>query len=116
MAGKNDKLALLRAYLGDDTRQVKEMLELFLENIPNDLKELTLLCEKNDIENARKAAHQMKSSVKFFGLNEVGEILQKMELLSKENPQKNQLKALVTQVNQLMEPELEHLRKELSRL
>ena len=94
MAGKNDKLALLRAYLGDDTRQVKEMLELFLENIPNDLKELTLLCEKNDIENTRKVAHRIKSSVKFFGLNEIGEILQKMEFLSKENTQKNNSKPL----------------------
>ncbi len=116
MAEKKDKLYLLRAYLEDDTQQIKEMLELFLEKIPNDLKELTLLCEKGHVENIRKTAHRVKSSVKLFGLNEVGEILQKMEIISKENSPKNQLITLVTQVNQLMEHELEQFRKELVRL
>jgi HPt (histidine-containing phosphotransfer) domain-containing protein len=113
MTEKTDKLALLRAYLGDDKQQVKEMLELFLENTPNDLKELTLFCKKNDVDNIRKTAHRVKSSVKFFGLIEVGEILQKMEVLSRENQPKNQLAILAKQVNQLMKHELELLRKEL---
>ncbi len=112
MAEKKDKLFLLRAYLGDDTKQIKEMLELFLENIPNDLKELVLFCEKYDVENIRKTAHRLKSSVRLFGLNKVGEILQKMETLSKENSPKNILEALARQVNQLMEHELELLGRE----
>ncbi len=116
MVKKKDKLFLLRAFLGDDTQQIKEMLELFLENIPNDLKELNLYCEKDDVENVRKSAHKLKSSVKLFGLKEVGEILQKMEILSKENPPKSQLKTLMTQVNQLMAHELKLLRKKLIRL
>ncbi|VAW30020.1 hypothetical protein MNBD_BACTEROID07-1734 [hydrothermal vent metagenome] len=113
MAEKTDKLALLRAYLDNDKQQIKEMLELFLENTPNDLKELTLLCEKNDVENIRKTAHRVKSSVKFFGLNEVAEILQEMETISWKNQPKNQLETLVKQVNKLMNHELELLRKEL---
>ncbi len=113
MAKKKDKLFLLRAYLGDDSQQIKEMLELFLENIPNDLKELNLFCEKNDVENIRKTAHRLKSSVRLFGLNQVGEILQKMETLSEENSTKNKLETLARQVNQLMEHELELLGKEL---
>ncbi len=116
MAEKKDKLSLLRDYLDDDTQQIKEMLELFLDNIPNDLKELTLLCEKYDVESIWKAAHRIKSSVKLFGLNDVGEILQKIEILSKENSPKSQLKTLVTQVNQLMDHELKLLRKKLTRL
>jgi len=112
MAEKKDKLFLLRAYLGDDTKQIKEMLELFLENIPNDLKELILFCEKNDIENIRKTAHKLKSSVRLFGLDEVGEILQKMETLSNEGSPKNLPKTLARQVNQLMEHELELLGRE----
>ncbi len=113
MAEKTDKLALLRAYLDDDKQQIKEMLELFLENTPNDLKELTLLCKRNDVENIRKTAHRVKSSVRFFGLSEVGEILQKMEVISQKDQPKNQLKTLVKQVNKLMGHELELLRKEL---
>lgn len=116
MAGKKDKLSLLRAYLDNDNQQIKEMLELFLDNIPNDLKELTLLCEKHDVESIRKMAHRIKSSVKLFGLNEAAEILQEMEILSKENSSKNQLKIMATQVNQLMNHELELLRKRLVRL
>lgn len=113
MAEKTDKLALLRAYLGDDKQQIKEMLELFLESTPNDLKDLVLLCKKNDVENIRRTAHRVKSSVKFFGLNEVGEILQKMEALSQENQSKSQLETMAKQVNQLIGHELELLRKEL---
>jgi HPt (histidine-containing phosphotransfer) domain-containing protein len=116
MTRKNDKLALLRAYLGDDTQQIREMLELFLENIPKDLKELVMFCKKNDVENIRKAAHRAKSSVKFFGFNEVGEILQKMEILSKEKATQNQLETMAKQVSLLMEHELLLLRKELALL
>lgn len=113
---KNDKLALLRAYLGDDSQQVREMLELFLENIPGDMEELSLFCKQNDVENVRKTAHRTKSSVKFFGLVKVGEILQKMEMLSKKKPSPGQLETMAKQVNRLMEHEIQVLRKELSLL
>ncbi len=116
MNKEKDKLALLRAYLGDDTLQIKEMLELFLESVPGDLEKLSLFCKSNDGENIGKMAHRIKSSVKFFGLVEVGDILQRMERLSKENLSDNQLEILDKQVNELMNHELGLLRKEFVRL
>ncbi len=116
MAAKNDRLALLRDYLDNDTQQIKEMLELFLKTLPSDLHELTVFCEKNDTENIRKTAHRIKSSVKLFGLNNVGDILQKMEFFNKKNTLPQQAKTLMKQVNQLMNQAFEQLREELASL
>lgn len=116
MAEKDDKLSLLRAYLGDDKEQIKEMLELFLKNIPNDLADLTLFCKAGDTENIWRAAHRIKSSVRFFGIIDVAEKLQQMESMAKENPKTIQLKNMASQVNLEMEHELKLLQKELSAL
>lgn len=116
MVNNNDKLSLLRAHLNNDKQQIKEMLELFLDNLPNDLKELTLLCKKGDTQNIRKIAHKTKSSVKLFGLNEAGDMLQQIETMSSENDAKNQLETMVERLNQLMKHEFQSLRNDLARL
>ncbi len=116
MPGQEDKFALLRAYLGNDMQQVKEMLILFLDNIPADLTELTIFCRQHDFANIQKSAHRMKSSVKFFGLDEVSEMLQQMEKMAGNNAKPDDIDALSFLLNQKMENELEILRKELTLL
>ena len=116
MPGQEDKFALLRAYLGNDMQQVKEMLILFLDNIPADLTELTTFCRKHDFANIRKSAHRMKSSVKFFGLNEVSEMLEQMERMAGNNAIPDDIDSMSSLLNRKMENELEILRKELTLL
>jgi len=115
MPAKKDKLSLLREYLGNDDQQIKEMLELFLQNIPNDLNELSLVCKKNDIDGIQKTAHRLKSSVRFFSLDDVATLLQQIETSSKEQPDFKQLNELTKQINKLMEQELIRFEKMLSR-
>ncbi len=116
MSGQEDKYALLRAYLDNDMQQVKEMLVLFLDNIPADLTELTTFCREHDFANIQKSAHRMKSSVKFFGLNEVSEMLQQMEKMAENNAKPDDIDAMSSLLNRKMENELEILRKELTLL
>lgn len=116
MPGQEDKFALLRAYLDNDMQQVKEMLILFLDNIPADLTELTIFCRKHDFINIQKSAHRMKSSVKYFGLNEVSEILEQMERMAGNNATPDDIDAMSSLLHRKMENELEILRKELALL
>jgi len=113
MPGQEDKFALLKAYLDNDMQQVKEMLILFLDNIPADLTELTAFCRKHDFTNIQKSAHRMKSSVKFFGLNEVSEILEQMERMAGDNATPDDIDAISSLLHLKMENEFEILRKEL---
>lgn len=112
MPGQEDKFALLKAYLDNDMQQVKEMLTLFLDNIPADLAELTTFCRKYDFINIQKSAHRMKSSVRFFGLNEVSEILEQMERMAGDNATFADIDAMSSLLHLKMENELEILRKE----
>ncbi len=116
MESPQERLALLREYLGNDTRQVKEMVELFLEKIPEDLHELKMLNRQKEYEKLGHTAHRIKSSVKLFGMHKVAAILQKLETSEKQNLNSGERDSLVRQVAEHMEKELKNLQQQLETL
>ncbi len=116
MKNEKDSLALLREYLGNDTQQIKEMIELFLEKIPEDLRELSRLNHRKDYKNLRKTAHRLKSSVKLFGMQEAAGLLQKLETSDDKKMEDGRLSSLVQHVSTSMEKELNRLKQQLESL
>ena len=58
---------------------VEEMIELCLQNIPEYLENLSKAYERHDLEGVRKAAHKMKNSVNYIGVEELYRRLQRVE-------------------------------------
>lgn len=50
---------------------VLQMLEIFIDQTPKDLNQLSTEIENNNFENASTIAHRMKTSINFMGLSEV---------------------------------------------
>ncbi len=69
---------------GDDAFK-KELIEIFLEQIPEFISNMRLYFENEDLTSLAKEVHTAKSSVLIFGMTETGHSLKKIQLYSEEN-------------------------------
>lgn len=94
---------------GGDNNFKKELIGIFLKQIPEFLKNIHRFLQKNEIENLAKEAHTAKSSVLIFKMEETGKNLKKIQLLA-ENNQTDEIPSLISDV----EKELDGASKELT--
>lgn len=62
-------LTFLDEIIGNDKDLKKEMIELFIQNIPNDIELLEKAILEKNVLDVKKMAHHMKSSLAIFKLN-----------------------------------------------
>ena len=65
--------------LGHDKDLKMEMIELFIQNVPNDVDLLGNAILEKDLIGLKKMAHHMKSSLAMFNLNEEVAFLEQTE-------------------------------------
>ena len=76
---KNIDLSYLDEILGNDKVMKTEMIDLFIQNVPNELDLLEIAIIQKDIVEIKKAAHHMKSSLSMFNLNDEVAFLEQTE-------------------------------------
>jgi DNA-binding response OmpR family regulator len=79
MEKKAIDLSYLDEILGDDKNLKLEMIELFIQNVPNDVDLLGNAILEKDVMAIKKMAHHMKSSLSMFNLNEEVAFLEQTE-------------------------------------
>ncbi len=67
----------------------KELIEIFLEQIPSFILNIKSFFNKNDLVNLAKEAHTAKSSALIFGLTNTGELLKEIQLQAEEKKTEN---------------------------
>ena len=77
MATKEINLSYLDEILGDDKKM--KMVELFIQNVPNDVDLLENVIIEKKVVAIKKMAHHMKSSLATFNLNEEVALLEQTE-------------------------------------
>ncbi len=75
-------LSFLKKTFDHDNETIKSVLQIFLEETPNDYKALTEVIKNKDSSKAKEIAHKLKSSFKTIGLEKEATILEKIEKLS----------------------------------
>lgn len=78
-------LDYLKTMAGDDPVFIREMIDIFKEQVEEYKVIMVELLEKSDFQNLSKAAHKAKSSVAVMGMTKEADLLKKLELLAKEN-------------------------------
>ena len=63
----------------------KELIEIFLEQIPEFISNMKKYFDEGDLKNLAKEAHTAKSSVLIFDMTNAGESLKEIQLLSENN-------------------------------
>jgi HPt (histidine-containing phosphotransfer) domain-containing protein len=95
-------LSYLNEISGGDTSFQKELIGIFLNQIPEFMLNMNQFLEKNEIENLAKEAHTAKSSVLIFMMDEAGKTLKQVQLLA-ENHQTEQIPFLLAKVGIALE-------------
>ena len=68
-------LSFLEEMAGEDTAFIKEMIQLFIERIPNEAAQLEKAFHNNDNESVKNISHNMKSSLDIFMLKDLSNYL-----------------------------------------
>jgi HPt (histidine-containing phosphotransfer) domain-containing protein len=113
---EQSRLSLLKEYLGDDPVAIKEMVDLFLQTYPDDIKALEHYCTENDYENIQKTAHRLKSSVHLFNIEPSHNLIVEIENLAKKNASCEQIAKLAKRFKSLMINELNIIKSESDKL
>ncbi len=72
----------LDSIVNGDENFKKELISIFLEQIPDFLKNMKLFLEKKNTEKLAREAHTAKSSAMIFGMTDAGKLLKEIQLLA----------------------------------
>ncbi len=64
---------------------IGELIDTYLEDTPQLIKDMKSSLASNDAEVFRRAAHSFKSNSATFGANHLSELARELEMLSREN-------------------------------
>jgi HPt (histidine-containing phosphotransfer) domain-containing protein len=98
----------LDSIINGDEGFKKELIRIFLEQIPVFIDNMKKYFESNKLEELAREAHTAKSSALIFGMENTGQLLKEIQFLS-ESKEPSQIPSLIKQV----ETELNHAKTEL---
>ena len=82
---------------------VAEMINMFLNSVPQSVSDLSAAIDNNDWDKVKSIAHRIKPSFGFVGVKNIQEILNQMERNAMEAPDPVAQKKMVLQVSQALE-------------
>ena len=81
---------------GGDPKFIREMIDLFREQIAEYKNIMPELLENKDYDGLSKIAHKAKSSVAIMGMTEVADMLKELEILTHDRIEVERYRPLVT--------------------
>ena len=88
-------LNYLKTMSGGDSKFIREMIDLFREQIEEYKIIMPELLEKKDYDGLSKIAHKAKSSVAVMGMSQVSELLKELEILTNEEREVERYETLI---------------------
>ena len=89
-------LNYLKTMSGGDSKFIREMIDLFREQIEEYKSIMPELLQKGDYDGLSKVAHKAKSSVAVMGMIQVAELLKELEILANEQKEVDRYESMVT--------------------
>ena len=78
-------IAVLKASLSDDGTVVRQLIDLYAKDSPQQLADATAAIEKGDVAALTRAAHSLKSTSASMGAITVSDLARELEQLAKQN-------------------------------
>ena len=105
-------------YLSDtmdgNKQLIKEVIEVFLKQAPEELSKLNSAVEKSDYASVRSLSHTMKSSASIMGISSVANILNELEELGKNSSSIERIRLLNVDLNSIIKQAIQEIEKEKS--
>lgn len=113
---QNIDLSLLKEKADGDDIYYKEMLEIYIETMPEYLNELKQFYDVKNLQEFSAQAHKIKSPVALFGAEKLKTILVTLEQLTPSNVNEYDLQDLYTKAVKMIELSIEDVKTELERV
>jgi len=106
-------LGMIRSVSGGDPAFIKKMILLFIETVPQNVKELVEATATQNWEQVSKMAHKLKSTVDSMGIKSIHGDIRKVEAQAKSRENLEELPQMVMQVEAVISLCIGQLRKEV---
>ena len=100
--------------MGGKKKSIKEVIDVFIEQVPVQLQSINDAIAKKDYPVIKKVAHVMRSSISIMGISTLVPILQEMENLGEKAEDIEKIKKLNQKLNTICKQALEEIEKEKS--
>ncbi len=88
-------LNYLKTMSGGDSKFIREMIDLFREQIDEYKSIMPELLQNKDYDGLSKIAHKAKSSVAVMGMSEVAELLKELEIITHDKKEVDRYELLI---------------------
>jgi CheY-like chemotaxis protein/HPt (histidine-containing phosphotransfer) domain-containing protein len=106
-------LAMIRSVSGGDNAFIKKMILLFIETVPQNVKELVDATGQKNWEQVSKMAHKLKSTVDSMGIRSLHEQIRTVEANAKNGEQLERMPDMVKQVESVVSLCVQQLGREV---
>ncbi|HZK64727.1 MAG TPA: response regulator [Puia sp.] len=107
-------LTMIRSVSGGDPVFIKKMILLFIETVPQNVKELVDATDTQNWEQVSKMAHKLKSTVDSMGIKAIHGDIRKVEADAKARTNLDHLPYMVKQVETIVSLCIRQLHKEVA--
>ena len=110
-------LNYLSELMGGKRELIREIMDVFLKQIPEEMQSINIAIAKSDYPTIKKFAHTMKSTVSVMGITSLASILSEMEDLGAkatgpENYQDEKIKTLNQKLNFICNQAIKEIERE----
>lgn len=100
---------------GDDSMK-KIMLEMLLEELPQEIQKLEALCGTSDWSEVNSVSHKLKSTLAFVGNDDMTNTNKNIEIYTKNHNELDKIPNLVQQLKSIYPNTITELNQELNKL
>jgi HPt (histidine-containing phosphotransfer) domain-containing protein len=93
---------------------VRKMMELFIETVPLNLKDLNVSLDNENWEMVSKTAHKLKSTIDSMGIISIKEDIRIVELNAKKKESLTNVPVHIRKINDVIDACIRQLESELS--
>jgi HPt (histidine-containing phosphotransfer) domain-containing protein len=112
MKGKLYNLSQIKLFLGEDRKQLGNMITIFLNETPVMLKALNDNLSDKNYDEVRFYAHKLKSSIDLFQINGLQIDIRKLETLAQEQKDIPSISQYVSEITGTLENVMQEISKE----
>lgn len=114
--GQFTDLTYLNDFSGGDKSFIKEMITLFVNSVPEELKKLQQAIAQQNWQEAYMILHPLKTNVNFMGINSIKDKVLKAEQLAKNKQETDSIPLLVEEISKVCLAAIEELKQKLQQL
>jgi HPt (histidine-containing phosphotransfer) domain-containing protein len=103
-------LTMIRSVSGGDEAFIKKMILLFIETVPQNVKELVDATTSKNWEQVAKMAHKLKSTIDSMGIRSLHSQIRSVEQQAKNGERPEQMPEMVKQVELVVSDCIQQLR------